>query len=348
MKQNQQFPVMIADIGGTNARFSLLRDNHTKLQIFEPLKTADYPDIQSAIIDCLARENTSMPRQLLIGAAGLVNRGNRLGECRLTNCNWIIRSREIITDLQLAKVEIMNDFCAQALGVLAIDINQMQEVCRHEPNIDPNSSLKPSGTRLVVGPGTGFGVATILEISNKWIILPSEGATADFGLGTGLNWQRELEIEQHLQKRNGRQTIDNLLSGSGLENIHNAIAELETGKANTTINAAQISSSTDPNAKEAVSLFVSLLGRVSGNLALNFMATGGVFVTGGMACKMLDHIKNGDFRKEFDHKHPHENLTQEIRTFFVNQEFAAIEGLAHYVRHRERFDLSLTSVKISA
>ena len=235
----------------------------------------------------------------------------------------------------------MNDFPAQALGVLAINHSDMYKIGGGE--------ARSKGTRIVLGPGTSFGIATIVETKSGITILPAEGACADLGLGTGLNGQRELQIQQQLKKLNQRQTIETIICGNGLENIYHAI--INSGNSNSNempnLSAAEIShaarSQNNKAAIETVDLFGALLGRVAGNLAMSVLAFGGVYVSGGMAVKMLDQIESGDFRREFENKAPHSELAKMMPTYFVNRENAALEGLAAYVKNRGQYDLTHAS-----
>ena len=341
MSSESGFPVILADIGGTNARFGLIQGRTCELELFEPVKTANYADLQSAIEDCVLINTAVEPKRLVVGFAGPVT-----GEqYHLTNSDISIKPKEIIADLNLLTAEFMNDFPAQALGVLAIDREQMRKIGGGE--------VKPKAPRIVLGPGTSFGIATIVETKTGLTILPAEGACADLGLGTGVNHQRELQIQKYLKKLNARQTIESMICGPGLENLYQAICHCdEKAEGFVKLSASEISTAAqDGNnaaAKEAVNLFGSLLGRVAGNLAMNIMTFGGVYICGGMASKMLASIADSDFRREFENKAPHEELAKLIPTFFVNRELAALDGLAHYVRNREQYDLSQASVEYFA
>ena len=220
----------MADIGGTNARFGLLRGSTDTLELFEPVKTADYTNLQSAINDCVLHNTNVKPKRLVVGFAGPVA-GKQY---HLTNADITINPKEIIADLNLETAEFMNDFPAQALGVLAIERDQMRKIGGGE--------VKPKAPRIVLGPGTSFGIATIVETKAGLTILPAEGACADLGLGTGLNHQRELQIQKHLTKLNARQTIESMICGPGLENLYQAIFHCdENAKDFVKLSAAEIS-----------------------------------------------------------------------------------------------------------
>lgn len=331
------FPIIVGDIGGTNARFGIVRDIHSELELFEPVLTDDFPDVESAIEKAVLAKTSIIPKGLVLAAAGPI-----MGkEYKLTNAGWTIKPPEVLKALNLTNAVFMNDFPAQALAVVTISQSDMHKV--------GGGNFREYGTRVVLGPGTSFGISTLVYASGKWTILPAEGACADLGLGTGMNAKRELQIQSNLKKVNERQTIEYLISGPGLENLYQAICKTD-GVDNRLISAAQISNSTTSNnaANEAVELFSALLGRVAGNLALNVMATGGVYVTGGMAHKMLHQIEQGGFRREFEYKAPHSELAKTFSTWFVNRENAALEGLANYVRTPDSFDLSHASIKFSS
>ena len=334
MSGSLEFPVLVGDIGGTNSRFGLVHDIHSKLELFEPIKTNDYQNLQTAIESAVLAKTSAMPRRIVLGIAGPIAGG----EYKLTNARWCINPDEVIVDLGLKSAEFMNDFPAQALGVLAIERDQMYKI--------GGGQYQKNGTRIVLGPGTSFGIATIVHTDNGWIILPGEAACVDLGLGTGFNRQQELRIQKYLTTTFGRLTIEDMINGSGLENLYQAIWQDQNKNCNShekpDFTAAQISAAAlngDDAAAGAVEKFASLLGRVAGNIALTMMATGGVYVTGGMAHKMLNQIEKSSFRKEFEHKDPQNKLARSIPTYFVNRELAAVEGLANYVRTPDRFSL---------
>ena len=344
MSRNFDFPVLVGDIGGTNSRFGVVGDMHSELKVFQPVKTNDYPDLQSAIGDAVLAKTSIIPKRLVMGIAGPI--AGR--EYKLTNARWNIKPDEVVSDLGLQSAEFMNDFPAQALGVLAIEQSLMHKIGGGE--------CRENGTRVVLGPGTSFGIATIVHTDGGWVILPGETACADLGLGSAINSERELQIQRYLDRTCDRQTVEDMISGPGLENLYRAIwlADNSSGDRNgensdspPQLSAAQISKAAamkiDKAAVGAVEYFASLLGRVAGNIALTVMATGGVYVTGGMAHKMLPQIEASGFRFEFEHKAPQKQLAKTIPTYLVNRELAAVEGLANYVRTPDRFDLSHAS-----
>jgi len=341
MSSNPEFPVLVGDIGGTNSRFGLIKDAHSELELFKPVNTNDFPSLQSLIGAAVYAKTSTIPKRLVIGIAGPII-GN---EYKLTYSHCKVMPDEIIADLKLSSAEFMNDFPAQALGVLAIERSEMQKIGGGE--------FKNNANRVVLGPGTSFGIATLVRANDRWTIVPGEGACSDFGLGTGFNQQRELQIQSFFKRKNGRQTVVEMISGPGLENLYQAIclADNITGT-NMEITAAEISTASltgdNETAVEAVAMFSSLLGRVAGNYALGAMALGGIYVTGGMAHKMLEQIKAGDFRREFEHKPPLAELAKLIPTYFVNRELAALEGLANYVRTPDGFDMSHASAHFVA
>jgi len=334
-----EYPVLVGDIGGTNSRFGLVRDVHSELELFEPVKTNDFPDMQSAIEAAVLAKTSAIPKRIVIGIAAPIA-GDQY---KLTNARWNVRPDEVVADLGLESAEFMNDFPAQALGVLAIERDDMHQV--------GGGKFHKTGTRVVLGPGTSFGVATLVHSASGWIILPGETACSDLAIGSALHSARELQIQPHLDRPNDRLTIDDMISGPGLENLYRAIclADGKPGDAPPSLSAAQISAAAlegeDKNAGEAVATFARLLGRVAGNVALLAIARGGVYVTGGMAHKMLKQIDGGGFRQEFENKPPQAELARSIPTYFVNRELAALEGLEIYVRTPNQFDLSHASAK---
>jgi glucokinase len=327
------FPILIADIGGTNARFAIVIDTNAELKRFPTIRTADYPTLDAAIQEVILDKTSVMPRTAILAVAGPTD-GD---EIDLTNCDWVVRPKALIGNLGFSDVIVMNDYEAQALAVVALEAEYLQPVGGGERIEYAN--------RVVIGPGTGLGVAGIVHGANTWIPVPGEGGHVDLGPRTA----RDYEIFPHLQTIGGRVSGEQILCGRGLVNLYRAIAAADgkTGDGKTDalskpeeVTAAALDGS-DAIAVETVDLFLDYLARVAGDMALVFTARGGIYLTGGITHKILPKIDAERFRAEFDNKEPHRDLMSATPVYVILHDQAPLEGLAAYARTPTRFGVDV-------
>lgn len=318
------FPILIGDIGGTNARFAVVPDEASPAVQFPIAQTKNYATIDAAIRATVHDVSEWRPKSMILAVAGPVN-GD---EIPLTNCPWVVRPKQMTETLGLQDVVILNDFEAQALAVVALGEEHMERIGGGPPVAE--------AARVVLGPGTGLGVAGLVHSHGVWIPVPGEGGHMDIGPRT----PRDYQIWPHIEPLDGRVSGEQMLSGRGLVNIYQAIAETD-GIAPKYSVPAEITpaalENSDPTAAEALELFVTCLGRTAGDLALVFMAKGGVFLTGGIAQKVVPALKAGNFREAFEDKAPHREWLSKIPAYVITHPLAALEGLGAYARAPARF-----------
>ena len=318
------FPVLIGDIGGTNARFAILSDAYAEAKEFPPVRTADFANIDEAIQAAVLDKTSLQPRSAVLAVAGPVD-GD---EIDLTNCDWVVRPRDLIAGLALADVIVLNDFEAQALAVA-----DMQD--EHLVGLG-GGEVAGNATRAVLGPGTGLGVGALVRAPRLWVPVPGEGGHIDLGPRT----ERDQAIWPHIERIEGRVSAEQVLCGRGICNLYRAIATADGREASldtpAAITAAAIARA-DETATETIELFCTYLGRVAGDVALMFMATGGVFVSGGIGQHIVGVLKSGAFRAAFEDKAPHGDLLRSISTSLVIHPLAALAGLSGYARTPTRF-----------
>ena len=321
------FPILIGDIGGTNARFSLLADDASGPRDVTIVKTADYPTIDAAIEDAVLSRADVKPRATILAVAGPIN-GD---EIPLTNCPWVVRPRSLLADLGFEDVVVINDFEAQALAVATLDGENQVQV--------GGGASRPGHSKVVLGPGTGLGVAGLVHALDAWIPVPGEGGHVDLGPRTA----RDLEIFPHIERIEGRVSAEQILCGRGLLGLYEAICTAD-GVVPTLTSPAEVSNhgltGEDEQAAEAISLFAIYLGRVAGDMALVFMAKGGVYLGGGIPEKILPALQKPEFRQAFEDKAPHGELMADIPTFVVTHPLAALAGLSAFARMPTAFGVS--------
>ena len=184
---HQPFPILIGDIGGTNARFWILLDAYAEPKPFPDLLTADFASIEDAIQQGVLDKTSVQPRSAILAVAGPIH----AQEVQLTNCHWVIRPGEMRTNLGLEDIVIINDFEAQALAVAALSDD-------YRETIGTTGAVAPA-SRVVLGPGTGLGVAGLVHVQRRWIPVSGEGGHVDLGPRT----ERDFAVFPHLDRIEG-------------------------------------------------------------------------------------------------------------------------------------------------
>jgi len=318
------YPVLIGDIGGTNARFALIEDAHSALRTFKPVKLADFDSLEEAIQKAALDNITNWPRTMVLAvAAPPVS-----GKFRLTNAEWTIDPDLLRAHFNLQTLRLMNDFTAQGLAALSLGGDHLEPI--------GGGAADDTRPKVVIGPGTGLGVANLIPTNGHWTIVPGEGGHVDLGPRT----EREREIWDHLPKFAGRFSAEEAVSGRGLVSLYRAISAANDTDANESDGsgiAAAAFQGADSAASEAVELFIRLLGRVAGDMALITMARGGVYIAGGITKKLLPMVDREVFRDEFDNKEPYTGVMRTIPVFLMQHQTPALEGLLAYIRQPGRF-----------
>ena len=325
-RQGFPFPVLLGDIGGTNARFATIDGPDVPPRQLPVVQTADFANIDDAIRKVVLEDAGLAPRSTILAIAAPVD-GD---EIPLTNCPWVVRPKAMLAGLGQQDMLVLNDFEAQALAVLALGKEHMETIV-------PGEAEENAG-RVVLGPGTGLGGAGLVHAFGGWVPVPGEGGHIDVGPRSA----REYAIFPNIEPIEGRISGEQILSGRGIVRLYNAVAATDGVAARFTspadITAAALAGS-DPTAVEALELFATCLGRVAGDLALVFKSTGGVYLTGGIARKILPALKTERFRAAFENKGPHGALMREMPVYVITHPLAALYGLAAYAAQPLRFGI---------
>ncbi len=319
-----QFPILVGDLGGTNARFAVIEHAGAETGAPQIVRTADFATIDNAIDAAVIGRLGIQPVSALLAIAGPV-----MGdEIPLTNCPWVVKPKAMASTVGFRDVMVLNDFEAQALAVVALGDHHLEK-------IGGGTALANAG-RVVLGPGTGLGVAGLIRSGGKWIPVPGEGGHMDIGPRT----PRDYRIWPHIEPIDGRVSGEQILCGRGLVNTYRAIAATE-GKEPVLTTPADVTraalAGSDTLAEEALSLFVTCLGRTAGDLALVFKAQGGVYLSGGIAQKIIPALKAGNFRAAFADKAPHSEWMAEIPVYVITDPLGALAGLGAYARAPHTF-----------
>ncbi|HYM33220.1 MAG TPA: glucokinase [Candidatus Cybelea sp.] len=310
--------LLLADIGGTNARFAILEDGEFRCRAVVPV--ADYAEPLAALRAFLAgAARDHRPTKAVIAAAGPVSDGR----IAMTNAAWVIDGKAIGRSLQLTSVQVVNDFAAVALSLPALTPNDIRVVGGGSPVID--------APRAVIGPGTGFGVGALIAGRGEEINLVSEGGHATLAAAN----KHEDAVIQAMRDNFSHVSIERVLSGDGLVQLYRAV-KLVDGIVAPDRDAPGIvahAQAKDCAASAAtLELFCAFLGSVAGDLALIFGARGGVYIGGGIVRRFADFLAQSSFRERFETKGRLRPYLSEIPSFIILNPEPAFLGLARLGR----------------
>jgi glucokinase len=309
--------IVLGDIGGTNVRFAVLTDG--ALGAIAHMAVADYESFGDALAAFLARQPEPI-RSAVFGVAGVVE-GKR---CALTNSPWVVDAAELSARFGLSDVRIVNDFEAIAWSLPKLARQDLRTLGGREP--------KPEAPMLVLGPGTGLGVAAYVPRGS--LVLHSEGGHSTLPGGS----PREDTVIAALRRQFGHVSAERVLSGPGLESLYRAVAALdEVGvPARSAAEIAQAALAGEcPVSRTALDLFCALLGEVAGNFALSFCAEGGVFIAGGIAPHIADYLPRSQFRARFEAKGRMSPYVAPIPAYLILRRDPAFLGLQALAAQRK-------------
>lgn len=302
---------LVGDVGGTNARFGLVAADG-KLLHSAVLADADYAQFIDAIRAYLGqRGELPMPRQGAIAIASAIT-GDRV---KMTNNPWAFSISGLRDELGFERLEVINDFTAQALALPHLTAGDKLTVGGGSP-----VSGQPIG---VIGPGTGLGVSGLVPSGGRWIPLTGEGGHATVAAAS----DRESAVIDHMRKRYDHVSGERCVSGAGLVNLYETLAALEgvPAKQYTPANITDPNSA-DPLCRETVSMFCGMLGTMAGNLALTLGAQGGVYIAGGIVPRLGARFAESPFRERFEAKGRLAPYLKSIPTYVVTHSLPAFIG----------------------
>jgi glucokinase len=312
--------LLAGDVGGTKTLLGLFDAAGARPV---PVAVREYETIASAnplaMIEQFTAESATTPvRTACFGVAGPVT--GSVGH--LTNVPWRFDADEIARVVGIPRVAILNDLVAMAHAVPHLRSDEVHTL--------QHGTADRNGNIAVIAAGTGLGQALLHNVEGRYIPSPGEGGHADFAPRT----EREIAVLRDLTARFGRASIEHVLSGRGLENLHRVTHH---GRCLATdgpappdapaISAAALARSC-PGCVEALEIFVDVYGAEAGNHALRSMATGGVFVGGGIAPKILPALTDGRFLRTFTAKPPHDELLSEVPVHVILSSDAGLIGAA--------------------
>jgi len=309
-------PWLVADVGGTNARFGWVEDPAAGVQHVRQLAVADHASpahAAAAYLDTLETPRHA-PQRAALAVATAID-GDHVA---LTNSAWSFSCAALRAALGVRELRVLNDFEALALSLPRLQAHQVRA---------HGALPRAEGTLAVIGPGTGLGVAGVVQTALGWQALPGEGGHATLAAADDF----EAAILQQARRSFSHVSAERLLSGIGLPTLHAAVAEVHGERAQG-LDAPQIveraMAGTDAQCVRTIDAFCALLGGFAGNVALTLGARGGVYIGGGIVPRLGERFFGSRFRERFEAKGRFQGYLQAIPTALITDTQAALTGAA--------------------
>lgn len=301
--------ILAGDIGGTKTLLALAGDDGIVFERRYPSR--EWGDFSSLLHAFLDEAGAGKIASACFGVAGPVE-NNR---AKVTYLPWVIDGPSLGADFDIGRVAIVNDFVAASQGVAALRPDDLVTLQEGRP--------LPREPRLLIGAGTGLGVAALIHDGGGWRTVGGEGGHIGFSPAE----EEQLAVWRHLHQSGGRVTAENVISGPGLAAIYESLQKVSPR--NTAIaDPAAIAAAADsePLAAQALDLFIAAYGAFAGDLALLFMARGGVYLGGGIAPKILPRLQQGGFVRAFGQRGAHAGLMADFPIRVVTEERLGLLG----------------------
>jgi glucokinase len=327
--------VLSGDIGGTNSRLALFEGTAPAPRFERQYPSEQAPSLEAIVGRFLDEASAALgarpaPERATFAVAGPVAEGS----ARITNLPWFVDARALEKNVAgLRRVLVVNDFEAAAYGVTLLGAEHLRPL--------GGGPARPGGPVVVAGPGTGLGAAFLMWSAEqrRYLVLPSEGGHADFPPRTPLEWG----LTAWLAGRHERVSYERVLSGPGLEAIFEYLMldpatrrlatdetrrRMASGEDGAAVITAQAAAGADAACALAVNVFGAALGALAGNLALTVLATGGVFLAGGIPPRIVTLLERGPFREAFEAKGRFRGFVEKVPVFVVTHPRLGLLGAA--------------------
>lgn len=342
--------LLAGDLGGTKTLLSLCDDRGTPLYT-QRVPSGAYSGL-AEMVEAFLRQPEAQalpaPTRAAFGVAGpvesLARQAGATGpaeqKARITNLSFSIETSELRTRCGFAKVQLCNDFYAVAAAIAVAAAPGADATSFELVSLNPNAKADPTGTVAVLGAGTGMGQAVIARGPAGPYIIPTEGGHADFSPRD----HEEIELLRFLLTRHPEHvSVERVLCGAGLFALYEFYAAYEPAALNHTVHAQIVGTPSDAPAlisqhalagtdalcMRAMQRFVMLYGAEAGNLALKCLATGGVYLAGGIAAKILPRMTDGTFLQNFTRKGRFTTLLHRVPIYIVQNPQIGLLGAAY-------------------
>lgn len=309
---------LVADIGGTNTRVALANGRDIVDGTIRRYSNADFPGLETVLQRYINDEGGVDPIAACVAVAGPVHDGR----ATMTNLDWTIDKDTLRRATKAETVAILNDLQAQGHALGYVDPAKIRSIL-------PGTASQANATRLVVGIGTGFNAAPVLDLEHGRIVTPSESGHANLPIRN----EMELRLCQFVSTAHGFPAVEDVLSGRGLERAYaflgNEAADPRECSAKDIM--AACAGDTDPRAVEAARLFTRILGTVCGNLSLIQLPFGGVYLVGGVARAFAAHLNDFGFADAFHDKGRFSGFMNNFSVDVIEDDYAALTGSAAHL-----------------
>ncbi|USU17119.1 bifunctional transcriptional regulator/glucokinase [Paraburkholderia fungorum] len=312
--QHADGPRLLADIGGTNARFALETGpgEITSVQVYP---CADYPGVAEVIKKYLKDTRIGRVNHAAIAIANPVD-GDQV---RMTNHDWSFSIEATRRTLGFDTLLVVNDFTALAMALPGLTDTQRVQV--------GGGARRPNSVIGLLGPGTGMGVSGLIPADDRWIALGSEGGHATFAPAD----EREDIVLQYARKKWSHVSFERVAAGPGIEVIYRALAGRDKKRVAANVDTIEIVKRAldgEPLAAESVDVFCGILGTFAGNIAVTLGALGGIYIGGGVVPRLGEFFARSSFRKRFEAKGRFEAYLQNVPTYVITAEYPAFLGVS--------------------
>jgi glucokinase len=312
-------PRLLADVGGTNARFAL-EVAPGQICHVAVLPCAHYPSLAHALGAYLALPDVAAAGGALMRDAGIAIANPVDGDLvRMTNHHWKFSIAALRAECRLRTLLVVNDFTALAR---ALPLLSNAEKCQIG-----GGAAREHGALGLIGPGTGLGVSALIASKGGWVALDSEGGHVSFSPADAI----EIAILQFALTEFSHVSAERLMSGAGIELIYRALAQ-RAGVAAEALAAAEIMrralAAESPLCDQVIDTFCKMLGTVAGNLAVTLGARGGIYIGGGIVPRLGERFARSGFRARFEQKGRFGAYLAQVPTYVVQAQYPAFLGVS--------------------
>lgn len=318
--------LLAGDVGGTKTRLAIYEKEPIP-KVEKVFQSDRYPHLEDIVQAFMNETGVRSLEKIVIGVPGPVNDG----EARITNLPWIVSEKAMMEALNVGAVKLLNDLEATAYGLPFLPPEDLYEL-NHQPP-DPNAN------KVIIAPGTGLGEAVLFAHEGKYIASASEGGHVDYAPHNLF----QVELLRYMMGKFEHVSYERVCSGIGIPHIYDFLRTQSYMQPNMTV-TARMESVEDRTpiivqaalnfecevCVETLNVFVSILGAEAGNMALNLLARGGVYLGGGIPPRILEKLKDGVFMAAFVNKGRFVDMLSKIPVYVILNDKTALFGAACY------------------
>ncbi|MFQ1011660.1 glucokinase [Gilliamella apicola] len=311
---------LVTDIGGTNARFALYNLATNELSAITKVLISKHDILLNLIKDYLQAQAVKINMACIaiacpIGDEDIIN---------MTNNDLSFSRSELIKELNLTKLEVINDFTAVSTSIPKLPKKDLVKIGGDEPDLNYPIAI--------YGAGTGLGVSHLIKVNERWISMPGEGGHTELPMVS----EDEDRILVQLRKKFGRVSSERFLSGNGIVNIYQALLKINNLPEEDITPDVIVKKALDnscPICLQTLTYFCTFMGRFGGNLALTLNTQGGVYIAGGIVPRFIEFFKASPFRSAFEHKGRMSYLVKKVPVYVITHKDPGLFGAGVYLQN---------------